>query len=320
VVIGINDYAHPRVPKLRYAVNDARSIEAALLGQEFRRDRVIALLDAQATKSRIETVLGDELRQKVGGNDRVFVFFAGHGKTDRLRSGEDATPAARAALVDDVFRHFAMCFSDLATANRGGRRERLLGTVEGEHHLAAAERDGRGAVVRTAHLGNWELAGRLMALRVGRPTQVMMAPEADPRVERFRGGGPASVRFVPRDEPRAALPLVAALRRGGVVAMQGDRALGTRGDFGVSFFDAEAHFPLGPFVRARASGAPVVPAFCVLDHDRRYTVRVDKPVRVEADGERAVLERWVAVLERAVRAHPEQWFNFYDVWSPVAAR
>jgi formylglycine-generating enzyme required for sulfatase activity len=89
VVIGINDYAHPRVPRLRYAVNDARAIEAALLGQGFRRDRIVTLLDAQATKSRIETVLGDDLRQKVGANDRVFVFFAGHGKTDRLRSGED---------------------------------------------------------------------------------------------------------------------------------------------------------------------------------------------------------------------------------------
>ena len=137
-----------------------------------------------------------------------------------------ATPAARAALVADVFRHFAMCFSDLVTANRGGRLERLLAAVEGEHHLVATARAGRGAVVLTAHLGNWELAGRLMALRMGRPTHVVVAPEADPRVERFLRGGPAPVRFVPRDEPRAALPLVAALRRGEIVAMQGDRGSG----------------------------------------------------------------------------------------------
>ncbi len=231
-----------------------------------------------------------------------------------------ATPPARAALVDDVFRHFAMCFSDLITANRDGRPERLLADVEGEHHLAAIARDGRGAIVLTAHLGNWELAGRLMALRMGRPTHVVVAPEADPRVERFLRGGPAPVRFVPRDEPRAALPLVAALRRGEIVAMQGDRALGTRGDVGVRFFDAEAAFPLGPFFLARASGVPVVPAFCVLGRDRRYTVRVGEPMRIEADGEQAALERWVGTLERTVRAHPEQWFNFYDVWSPVAAR
>ncbi len=89
VVIGINDYQHPRVPKLRYAVNDARAVERALLAQGFRRDRIVALVDAQATKSRIERLLGDELRQKVGPNDRALVFFAGHGMTDRLRSGEE---------------------------------------------------------------------------------------------------------------------------------------------------------------------------------------------------------------------------------------
>jgi formylglycine-generating enzyme required for sulfatase activity len=89
VIIGINDYQHPRVPKLRYAVNDARAIEGELLAQGFRRDRVITLLDRKATRSAIEEVLGDDLRTKVGKDDRVLVFFAGHGKTDRLRSGDE---------------------------------------------------------------------------------------------------------------------------------------------------------------------------------------------------------------------------------------
>jgi len=51
VVIGINDYQHPRIPKLRYAVNDARSVERALLAQGFRRDRIITLIERQATKA-----------------------------------------------------------------------------------------------------------------------------------------------------------------------------------------------------------------------------------------------------------------------------
>ena len=89
VLIGINDYQHPRIPKLRYAVNDAKAIEGALLGQGFRRDRIITLLDRKATRTAIEEVLGDDLRVKVGKDDRVLVFFAGHGKTDRLRSGDE---------------------------------------------------------------------------------------------------------------------------------------------------------------------------------------------------------------------------------------
>ncbi|MBI5410442.1 MAG: caspase family protein, partial [Nitrospirae bacterium] len=89
VVIGINDYQHQRVPKLQYAVNDAVAVERALVARGFRQEHIIKLLDREATKTRIETVLGDDLRQQVGQNDRVLVFFAGHGKTDRLRSGEE---------------------------------------------------------------------------------------------------------------------------------------------------------------------------------------------------------------------------------------
>ncbi|MBI3635383.1 MAG: caspase family protein, partial [Candidatus Rokubacteria bacterium] len=89
VVIGINEYRNERVPKLRYAVNDARSVERLLLAQGFRRDRIITLTDADATKSRIEEALGDRLRRQAGRNDRVLVFFAGHGMTVKIRSGED---------------------------------------------------------------------------------------------------------------------------------------------------------------------------------------------------------------------------------------
>jgi uncharacterized caspase-like protein len=89
VVIGINQYQHERVPKLRYAVNDARSVQRVLGRLGFRPERITTLLDADATKTRIEAALADDLHRNVGPDDRVFVFFAGHGKTDRLRSGEE---------------------------------------------------------------------------------------------------------------------------------------------------------------------------------------------------------------------------------------
>jgi formylglycine-generating enzyme required for sulfatase activity len=89
VLIGINRYQHPRIPKLRYAVNDAKAVERALLAQGFRPDRIVTLTEDQATKAAIERLLGDQLRQQVGETDRLLVFFAGHGKTDRLRSGEE---------------------------------------------------------------------------------------------------------------------------------------------------------------------------------------------------------------------------------------
>ncbi len=116
-----------------------------------------------------------------------------------------------------------------------------------------------------------------------------MAPEADPRVERLLRGDDARVRFVTLRRPADAVPLVAALRRGEIVGMQGDRALGHRGDVPVEFFGAPAPFPLGPFVLARAAGVPVLPAFCVLRADRRYAVHVQPPLHVARGEEEAGL-------------------------------
>jgi predicted LPLAT superfamily acyltransferase len=152
-----------------------------------------------------------------------------------------------------------------------------------------------------------------------RPTHLVVAAESDPRLERVLRDRPAPIRFVRREDPTAALGLVAALRRGEVIALQGDRALGDRTDARALFFGAAASFPLGPFILARAAGAPIVPSFCVLGDDRRYTITVDEPIGVGAGEERLALARWVAALERAVGDRPDQWFNFFDVWCDAAS-
>jgi len=86
-VIGINTYQHPEIPALSYAVNDARSVAAALERLGFTAERIFLLLDAQATRQGIESVLYDRLRA-AGVNDRLFVFFAGHGETMALPHGD----------------------------------------------------------------------------------------------------------------------------------------------------------------------------------------------------------------------------------------
>ena len=231
------------------------------------------------------------------------------------------TAGARARQVRDLFGHFAMCLADLLTTNRGAAPTRLVGPGEGEEHVRAVLAGGKSFIVLTAHVGNWELAGRTLVERAGgRPVHIVMGPEADPRVEPLlRASGPL-VRFVTLRGPADAVPLVAALRRGEIVGMQGDRALGHRGDVSVEFFGAPAPFPLGPFILARAAGVPVLPAFCVLGRDRRYAVHVQAPLSVARGEEEAGLRRWVEGLSSVIARYPTQWFNFFDPWGLAGAR
>jgi len=82
VIIGIN--AYDKCPSLEYAVKDAQAMEEKLKSLGFQ---TTILLDHHATKDNILKILGDELPQKVQKNDRVIIFFAGHGQTEEKADG-----------------------------------------------------------------------------------------------------------------------------------------------------------------------------------------------------------------------------------------
>lgn len=89
IVIGINDYA--KWPRLQYAVNDAQAVRQTLIERfGFAQDHVILLKDGEATRNNILATFHDRLaHDKLQKNDRVFVFYAGHGATRKLSSGRD---------------------------------------------------------------------------------------------------------------------------------------------------------------------------------------------------------------------------------------
>lgn len=229
-----------------------------------------------------------------------------------------ATGSRLDELTAELFGEFAMFFSDLVATQREPIARLLdrVGTLAGVEHLHRLE----GAVISlTAHVGNWDLAGRLLARNSARPTHVVVAVEEARALEAWLRRDGDGVRFVPRSEPTIALGLMAALRRGEAVALQGDRALGNRGDTQVPFFGLPAPFPVGPFRLASATAAPIVPAFCMLDADHRYKVTVLEPLVVKPGGEEEALRVWVSMLEGVVRERPTQWFNFFDIWNPFDA-
>jgi len=82
VVIGINNYQ--QIPSLNYAVNDAKAVGDKLHDLGF--DEITYLENEAATKSGIEGTL-NELVNKVGPEDTVVVFFAGHGNTLEMPNG-----------------------------------------------------------------------------------------------------------------------------------------------------------------------------------------------------------------------------------------
>jgi KDO2-lipid IV(A) lauroyltransferase len=247
-------------------------------------------------------------------------YAAAQANIARIRP--DADPVTTARLARSLFRHFGYYFVDLLSLNRRSleMQQRYLHGVYGLERLEAVMASGNGFVAATAHLGNWELAGRLL-IPFGKIVHVLTAPEPQAAIQRLlrEQQTPSGLRFVSNNRAGVMMNLLMALRRGDVVAVQMDRGTGHRSDLSIDFFDAPAPFPSGPFMLAAAAGVPVMPFFCLMRPDRLYDIHIGEAIGVTRGGEAAALQQMIRVLEHYVAKAPDQWFNFYDVWCPPTA-
>jgi Kdo2-lipid IVA lauroyltransferase/acyltransferase len=200
---------------------------------------------------------------------------------------------------------------------------RLLERVTGAEHVERALASGRGVLLLTAHLGNWELGGYFLR-ELDAPMSVVYVRDQFADAESFRSFFRRNMDVdqiaIDPGGTLSSLPVLRALRDGRVVAMQGDRDFNEKG-VSLDFFGAPAPFPPGPFLFARMTGVPLIPTFIVYTADYGFEIEFGEPIEVERGGERQrdvrqALERWVATLERAVARWPTQWYTFYDFWRP----
>ncbi len=232
----------------------------------------------------------------------------------------DADAATITRLTHSLYRHFAYYFADLLSLNRQplSVQQRYVHQVHGFHnHLQPVLDQGQGFIAATAHLGNWELAGRLLS-PFGKTVHVLVAPEQNATIQRLlrEGDVPPSLRFVSNDNAGGFMQLLMALlRRGDVVAIQVDRSTGHRRDMQADFFGAPALFPGGPLILAGAAHVPVIPFFCLMRPDHQYEIYI----AVTRGREAEALHQVVRALEHYVAMAPDQWFNFYDVWDSKPA-
>jgi KDO2-lipid IV(A) lauroyltransferase len=191
-------------------------------------------------------------------------------------------------------------------------------SVEGLDGFESARKEGKGVIVVTGHLGNWEVAGAALAAR-GVPLDVVAKGMAN---RRFGADLEATrVRLGMRVLDMAVAPreVLRSLRARRVVAMVADQNARETGIF-VPFFGVPAATFRGPALFALRAGAPIFLGTCIREPGwpQRYRarmVRIDFTASgdLEADVKR-LTEVHTAALEQAVRQVPEQYFWQHKRW------
>ncbi|MDE3074355.1 MAG: lysophospholipid acyltransferase family protein [Chloroflexota bacterium] len=193
--------------------------------------------------------------------------------------------------------------------------------IEGWEHVREAMSHGRGAVVVSAHFGNWDMAAAIgaRAYRVNVLADTFSSQRLDKLVNSFRTA--LGIQVIPVE--RALKRTLTALKRGEAVAFLVDKPVGKNGVV-VNFFGHPVQVPGGAGFFAVKAGAPILPAFVWRNRDNSYSGRVLPPIYSEPSGDmerdvRSVMERVMSAIEEMVRARPEHWYMFRRMWREEAA-
>lgn len=221
-----------------------------------------------------------------------------------------------------VFRHFYSFGRAIVDriAIQNGQTKYFSFQFDGDKNLRTAIAEGHGVLLLTAHLGNWEAAGQLLT-RIDTPITITGFDREPPEIRAMLESSSKKFKLLPlTGGPTDAIPLVAALRRGEVVAMLGDRAYGSP-TVRVPFFGGTAAFPIGAYVMASIAGAAMMHVFSHCEPGGRYRFFGFAPhhPQMPAHNLRDAYLKTCATnfandLESVLRLDPFQWYNFFPFW------
>ncbi len=219
------------------------------------------------------------------------------------------------AQAREVFRNFGRYLVDFFFMYRVNKQfvERNV-TFEGKENLDRAVARGKGIIILTAHIGNWEMGAAVLS-EMGHKMTVIALPHKERSVndlfnrQRMKHG----VTIVPISV--AIRKCIEALRQGQMVALLGDRDFGSFGT-PMTFLGRETHIPKGAAVFACKTGATILPAVVIPNGDGTFRTCFAEPIippagkTDEKAAVRELVKKGAVAIEAIIRQVPTHWLMF----------
>lgn len=189
----------------------------------------------------------------------------------------------------------------------------------GEQAIVAMAEAGKGGILLSAHLGNWEMSGALLK-RYNHVYNIVMYEGEDQSIRQYMNKEGVERKFniiYIKEDMSHIYEMSAALNRNEFICMHADRFMEGNRIIETEFLGHKAKFPLGPFVLASKLRAPVSFVFALKESDVHYNFFATEAKIYEGrgmEGAQAMLEAYTLELTDKLRKYPHQWFNYFNFW------
>ncbi len=233
----------------------------------------------------------------------------------------DLDAAGRRRVLRGTFASLGRQFGLFSQLNRlsGTNLDRVC-VIEGFEHLRTARAGNRAVIMFTGHLGAWELTAFAPSV-MDYPLSFLVRRIDNPKIENLVEGirtrsGNRSI-----DKKSAARPMLRALNNGGTLGILIDLNSQPHEGVFVDYFGIPASTSVGIADLALRSNPVILPIFAPWDPVRRkYVVKIEPPLQFDPignrdDDARELTQTMTRVIERYVRAYPDQWLWIHKRWN-----
>ena len=236
----------------------------------------------------------------------------------KIAFGKEVTASELKRIARNSFMHFGKTFMDIIKLSHLGEEKRnALINVEGEENLYKALQEKKGAILFSAHYGNWEIAPFFLAKKgklsvIARPLDNKLLEK---ELFKFRTSQGAHVIY----KHQATKKILQSLREKEMVAFLIDQNVLRQQAVFVDFFGKKAATTPSLAAFFLRTKSPLIPVFCYPTSSHALSIKIFSPLSITLGGDYnqevlKITQICTKIIETQIRKNPEYWFWFHNRW------
>jgi len=223
-------------------------------------------------------------------------------------------------LKKKIYRHFSSIFVDIMYLFCGKNPNKVVGDlkIEGVENIQSVLKKGKGAILFSAHFGNWELTPFILSRELGYKifsiARRMDNPLTEEIVKKFRAFMGSEMIY----KEGSLRKIIRITENNGLIYLLVDQNTITREGVKVKFFGRDVFAVTTVSQLYLKKGIPIVPLFVTYDNNS-VTLRIGSEIDFKKSDDfnadlTELTQNCMSQIESMIRKNPDHWFWFHDRW------